>query len=49
MATEAQIEANRTNAQKSTGPRTAEGKARIGAAQRERWRKWRLAQSKVGV
>ena len=27
MATEAQIEANRTNAQKSTGPRTAEGKA----------------------
>ena len=27
MATEAQIEANRWNAQKSTGPRTAEGKA----------------------
>ena len=29
MATEAQIEANRTNAQKSTGPRTAEGKALV--------------------
>jgi hypothetical protein len=28
MATEAQIAANRANAQKSTGPRTAEGKAR---------------------
>jgi hypothetical protein len=28
MATEAQIAANRRNAQKSTGPRTAEGKAR---------------------
>ena len=27
MATQAQIEANRENAQKSTGPRTAEGKA----------------------
>src|SRR5512134_2153380 len=27
MATEAQIEANRINAQKSTGPRTPEGKA----------------------
>ncbi|MCL5278376.1 MAG: hypothetical protein M1376_00520, partial [Planctomycetes bacterium] len=27
MTTEAQIEANRANAQKSTGPRTAEGKA----------------------
>ena len=27
MASEAQIEANRANAQKSTGPRTAEGKA----------------------
>ncbi|MEJ2055957.1 MAG: hypothetical protein P8X42_18750, partial [Calditrichaceae bacterium] len=27
MATEAQIQANRRNAQKSTGPRTAEGKA----------------------
>lgn len=27
MATEAQIQANRLNAQKSTGPRTAEGKA----------------------
>jgi len=27
MTTEAQVEANRTNAQKSTGPRTAEGKA----------------------
>jgi hypothetical protein len=26
MATEAQIEANRANAQKSTGPRTPEGK-----------------------
>ena len=27
MATQAQIDANRQNAQKSTGPRTAEGKA----------------------
>lgn len=26
----------------STGPRTMEGKARIAAAQRERWRKWRM-------
>lgn len=25
----------------STGPRTAEGKTRIAAAQRERWRRWR--------
>jgi hypothetical protein len=29
MATEAQIEANRVNAQKSTGPRTPEGKATV--------------------
>jgi hypothetical protein len=29
MATEAQVEANRANAQKSTGPRTPEGKAAI--------------------
>ena len=29
MTTEAQIEANRANAQKSTGPRTPEGKARV--------------------
>ena len=29
MATEKQIQANRLNAQKSTGPRTAEGKAKI--------------------
>jgi hypothetical protein len=29
MATESQIEANRKNAQKSTGPRTAEGKAAV--------------------
>jgi hypothetical protein len=29
MATEAQVHANRTNAQKSTGPRTAEGKAAV--------------------
>jgi hypothetical protein len=29
MATEAQIEANRRNAAKSTGPRTPEGKARV--------------------
>jgi hypothetical protein len=29
MATEAQIDANRANAQKSTGPRTAEGKAAV--------------------
>src|SRR5438270_2885010 len=29
MATEAQIAANRRNAQKSTGPRTPEGKARV--------------------
>jgi len=29
MATEAQIEANRRNAAKSTGPRTTEGKARV--------------------
>src|SRR5689334_13695065 len=28
MATEAQIEANRANAQKSSGPQTGEGKAR---------------------
>ncbi|RZN30350.1 hypothetical protein [Bradyrhizobium sp. Leo121] len=28
MASEQQIEANRTNAKRSTGPRTAEGKAR---------------------
>lgn len=26
---------------KSTGPRTAEGKARIGEAQRRRWERWR--------
>jgi hypothetical protein len=29
MATEAQVHANRSNAQKSTGPRTAEGKAAV--------------------
>ncbi len=29
MTTEAQINANRSNAQKSTGPRTAEGKAKV--------------------
>jgi hypothetical protein len=29
MATEAQVNANRSNAQKSTGPRTAEGKAAV--------------------
>ena len=29
MATAAQIEANRRNAQKSTGPKTDEGKARV--------------------
>ena len=29
MASDAQIEANRANAQKSTGPRTAEGKAKV--------------------
>ena len=29
MATEAQVRANRLNAQKSTGPRTAAGKAVI--------------------
>ena len=29
MASEAQIEANRANAQKSTGPRTSEGKAKV--------------------
>ncbi|MBN2559834.1 MAG: hypothetical protein JXQ75_02750, partial [Phycisphaerae bacterium] len=29
MATEAQIAANRLNAQKSTGPRTPEGKAKV--------------------
>jgi hypothetical protein len=28
---------------KSTGPLTAEGKARIAAAQRERWERWRFA------
>ena len=27
----------------STGPRTAEGKARIADAQRQRWARWRLA------
>ncbi len=30
MTTEAQVSANRVNAQKSTGPRTAEGKAAVG-------------------
>ena len=29
MATAAQIQANRANAQNSTGPRTPEGKARV--------------------
>ena len=29
MATDAQIEANRINAQKSTGPRTVDGKAKV--------------------
>lgn len=29
MATEAQVNANRSNAQKSTGPRTPEGKAAV--------------------
>ncbi|MBN2128115.1 MAG: hypothetical protein JW741_01410, partial [Sedimentisphaerales bacterium] len=29
MVTEAQMAANRLNAQKSTGPRTAEGKAKV--------------------
>ena len=29
MTTEAQTEANRANAQKSTGPRTPEGKAKV--------------------
>ena len=29
MATDAQIQANRENAKKSTGPRTPEGKARV--------------------
>ncbi len=29
MATEAQTNANRANSQKSTGPRTAEGKAAV--------------------
>jgi hypothetical protein len=29
MSTEAQIKANRLNAQKSTGPKTAEGKAAV--------------------
>jgi hypothetical protein len=29
MATEAQVQANRLNAQKSTGPRSAEGKATV--------------------
>ena len=29
MATEAQVVANRSNARKSTGPRTAEGKAAV--------------------
>ena len=31
MSSEAQVEANRRNAQKSTGPRTPEGKARVAA------------------
>ena len=31
MATAAQIEANRRNAQKSTGPKSNTGKARVGA------------------
>jgi hypothetical protein len=29
MATQAQVEANRQNAQKSTGPKTAEGKMAV--------------------
>jgi hypothetical protein len=29
MTTEAQVAANRRNAQKSTGPRTEEGKAKV--------------------
>jgi hypothetical protein len=29
MATEKQIQANRNNAKKSTGPRTEEGKSRV--------------------
>ena len=29
---------------RSTGPRTADGKARIAAAQRQRWARWREAQ-----
>ncbi len=33
----------------STGPRTAEGKARIAMAQRERWRAYRLALSNNGM
>ncbi len=36
MATEKQIEANRRNAQKSTGPRTSRGKARVGGNARKR-------------
>lgn len=32
---------------KSTGPRTAEGKARIVEAQRKRWAKWRIAKGQV--
>ena len=32
---------------KSTGPRTTEGRARIAAAQRERWRAWRAKQARA--
>ena len=37
MTSAAQVEANRSNAQKSTGPRTAEGKAVSGAECRPAW------------
>lgn len=30
----------------STGPRTAEGRARIARAQRDRWARWRAAQGR---
>ncbi len=32
---------------KSTGPRTAAGKARIAEAQRKRWAKWRAGKGRV--
>jgi len=40
---EPQRERCRLHGGRSTGPKTTAGKARIGAAQRERWARWRAA------